>query len=400
MNTLDRQSARAEIDGIRSDVENVELTLDRTWSPYVQGTVTVAGLLVDLDPDVEPDPRFTLRLAQRFAKGLTGDEIAALFTGDTGDEIASGPWDGLTGDQIAALYESPLNPEPIAPRSLFADLLIREVELDLVEKRTTLTVASDDAKLWDARHVSTTPEPFSTSSVRAIVESVIARVGAVLVDGTADGDLDDPPILQPGTRYRDFLVPLLQQAGLRLYADERRRWQLVDVEDTEPGTVELSTARDVSGARPRIDRERGGYDSLVIEYRWLEAGEQMVAYDVAGPTRPRKTEHIVYDGTPYPGPGAAARVLDRLRRRRREIPVDVAANYSTRPTMSVNLSTVSIGRQSGRVARVTFQYPARMMTADLYDLEEISPESVRSIPSGIATEDLPGTTEDLIVGEL
>lgn len=399
--TLDRQRATATLGAVQADVENVELILDRTWSPYGQGSVTIAGLFPDLDPDAEPEPRFRLRIEQRFYHGKTADEIAALLAPATAATIAGAAWAGLTADEAAALYRQDLNADPIATRAVSADLMIREVSLDLDRKVTVVTVATDDAKLWDAALVDTVPEAFASTSVRAIVVIMLARVGAALAPGTADGTLAAPPIINPGQSYRDFLTPLLQQAGLRLYADERRVWRLVGVDELDPATVSLSTFRDVSGARPSIDRERGGYDSVVIEYRWTTvAGATMTKFDVAGPPRPRKTMKYTYDDTPYPGPGAAAQVLARLRRRRREIPVDAAANYDARPGMSVVFTSAALAQQSGRLARVVFGFPARVMRADLYDLEEISPRSTRAIPPGIKTNQLPGHTNQLNPGEL
>lgn len=399
--TLDRQTATATIGADVAPVESVELILDRTWSPYVQGSVTVGGLFPDLDPDATPEPRFRLRVQQRFTSGLTGSQIAAQLDPLTGSQIAAGPWAGLTGSEIAALYQQQLNPEPGDPRTLSADLTIREVELDLEARTTTFQVASDDARLWDAARVATSVEPFASTSVRAIASAIVRRVGGALEPGTADGVLDTPPTLTPGTAYRDFLTPLLQKGGLRLYATERRVWRLELVDAVPDGTVALSTARDVAGARPRIDRERGGWDSVVIEYKWTTVdGFSLVRYDVAGPPIPRKTRKITYEDTPYPGPGAAAKVLDRIRRRRREIPVDAAPNYDARPGMAAVFTSAALAQQSGRLARVVFTYPARLMRADLYDLEEISPRSVRAIPPGIRTNQLPGKTNAIKPGEL
>jgi len=398
---IDVQTATATVGESDADVERVELILDRTWNPYGQGSIVLAGLFPDLDPDALPEPRVRLAIIQRFYDGLTADEIAAQLAPQTAAQIQAGPWVGGTAEAIADRYREHLNGEAMPSRKLMADLTIRDVELDLETHTTTVEVATDDIKLWDAALVSTTPEPFASTSVRAIVSSIIARVGATLEPGTADGALEAAPILTPGQSYRDFLTPLLQLAGLRLYATENRTWRLVLADEVAEASIALSTASDVSGARPKLDRENGGFDSVVIEYRSTNsAGATVIRYDVAGPPRPRKTSRLVYEDTPYPGPGAAAVVLARLRLRRREIPVDAAANYNTRPGMGVTFNSAALAQQSGRVARVVFAYPARTMRADLYDLEQISSRSVRAIPVGIKTNQLPGTTNQLNPGDM
>lgn len=389
--TVDRQTIRAQLEGVDVSVSDLQLTLDRTWSPYVQGMATINGL-----HDVNPDAlaRFRVRLEQRFTEGKTASEIAALWAPKTAATIAA-ELAPKTASEIAALFETQLNPDAFPSTRITADLLVRDVRLSLDERTTTLTLASDDMRLFDAALVSTSPLPFASTSIRSIVEDILARLGVALSDGPDDADLDDPPILAPGQTYRDFLTPLLQQTGLRLYADERRVWQLVDADAQLEGGITLSTARDVTIASAELDREQGGYDSVVIEYAWTVEPDTFVAYDVAGPPRPRKTFTQRFTDTPYPGPGAAARVLKRMSRLRRIVPATAASNYNARPTMSARLSSAALPQQSGRIARVMFQYPGRIMRADLYDLEQLDPRSVRAIPPTYRTRDLPGLTKNL-----
>lgn len=326
MSTIDIQHASVVLDGVEVKPERAELVLDRTWSPYGQGTIELSGLH-DVDPDATPEPRVRLRIEQRFSEGKTAAEIAAELAPLTAAQIAAGPWAApLTASQVAALYQTDFNPEPIASRWLFADLSVRECEMDLETRKTTLSVATDDIAMWDAGHVADSPLTFGTKSVRALCSQLVKLVGGTLVPGgVVDGTLEEFPTIMPGQKFRDFLNPLLQATGLRLYADEARAWRLVPADEVRDEVITLSTRTDVEGARPKVDRERGGYDSVVIEYRWRNnAGDELVRWDVAGPPRPRKTLSLTYE-TPFPGPGAAARVLARQRKRRKEIPVDAQA---------------------------------------------------------------------------
>lgn len=394
--TNDLQLAHGWLGSETVSVSDCAITLDRTWSPYVQGTATLGGIY-----DVDPDQlvRFRVRMEQWFATGKTAAEIAAELAPSTASSIRTGAWAGRTAGAIADSYQTRLNPEPYDPTFFSADLLVRGVELDLAERVTRLTLASEDARLYDAALVATSPISFAAGSIRAIVESVLSLLGVALAPGDADGELEEPPILSPGQTYRAFLTPLLQIGKLRLYADELRVWRLVDVDAELPGGIQLSTSRDVFGARPTIDRESGGYDSVVIEYRWTTAeGETFTTWDVAGPPRPRKTLTISYPDTPYPGAGAAANVLSRMERRRRMVPVEAASNYDARPTMEGRLTSSALAQLAGKIARVTFAHPARTMSVDLFDLESLSPTAVRAIPPGIETDELVGSTKNLNPG--
>lgn len=396
MTVVDIQEASVSINGDRTDVDRVTCTLDRTWSPYVQATVVIGGV-VDIDPD-ELD-RLQVTIAQRFATGPTADEIAAIYPGLTADSVAAA-WAPATARAIARSYQTALGDEWHEPTRFLADLLIREVDVSLDQRKTTLQCASDDAQLYDIKLVQTYPEPFASTSVRAVVATVLARFGFVLSSGTADSTLEQSPLWTPGQSLRDFLSPLLQQAGLRLYCDERRVWRLDDVDAVDETIVSLSTRRNVTAATARTDREAGGYDSVVIIYQWTTSTGPRTAYDVAGPRRPRKTLTITHPDTPYPGPGGAQRVLDRVARRRRTIPITAAANYALRPTQELRLTSDDLGQQGGRVAAVTFEYPDRTMRVNAYDLEEIPPQSVRAIPVNYTTAQLPGNTAALRPGDL
>lgn len=393
----DIQSATVTLAGANVVPESADVKLDRLWAPYVQGRIVVAGLL-DLDPDNLG--RAIITYEQTFATGHTADEIAAQLPGQSAAAIAA-EWSPASAQQAAQAYMVNLNGVYIPPARAVLNLTIKEVEQDLGERRTTLTVTSDEQILIDGALVESSAVSYASLSVRSVVSQVLTQFGfSLAADAGADGTLTEAAVWTPGQRAWDFLAPLLEQSGLRLYCDERRIWHLVDMEHHLPGSVTLSTTTTVSAASPTIDNESAGYDSVVCIYRFTTtAGTQLVRYDVAGANPGRKTHVVTYDNTIYPGPGAAARLLARLTKRRIRIPLEAAAHYGLRPTMGLTLNTPA-GNSGGRVASVSFRYPDRDMSVEGYDFEAIDPISVRAIPDQYETDQLPGTTASLNPGRL
>lgn len=392
----DIQTLAASLGGAAVVAESAQVSMDRLSNPYASGTVTVAGVV-----DVEQGTRMVLAFDQRFATGLTADEIADLFTDDAAT-IAAGPWTGLTGQQVASLYSTNLNEYFIEPTRAVFNLSVRTAQQNLRARSTTLTLATDEAILIAGALVQAAPVVYTTTDVRTLVTAVLAEFGfSLAADAGATGTLEAAQEWAPGQKAWDFLAPAIQLAGLRLYCDERRIWHLVTMDTVADGTVTLSTETTVSDATPALDFEQGGYDSVVCIYRWTtSAGVQMIRYDVAGASPGRNTFVKEYPDTIYPGPGAAAALLARREKRRQRIPITAAALYSTRPTMKLTLHSAAEGTYGGRVAAVTFNYPQRDMDVDGYDFEFIPPDAVSMIPEGIATEDLSGATEDLDPGSM
>src|SRR5690606_34958120 len=163
------------------------------------------------------------------------------------------------------------------------------------------------------------------ASLRGIVDYVLAPFGAALEPGTADADFTltedgrdaDALKREPGERAWDFVSPLVNAAGLRLYCDERRRWHLIDPANRSAGgSLRISEGFNATEAADNIDlsaSDRGvpGYaETVVVKYTWTdEDGAQQVAYDSAGAAH--GIGRLVEIERPFPGAGAADAFLKR-----------------------------------------------------------------------------------------
>lgn len=141
----------------------------------------------------------------------------------------------------------------------------------------------------------------------------------------------------PGQTLWDFLDPLLDASGLRLYCDEARVWVLTNPDNSDGLITVVEKGVNMIDAADTISRNDDTWaDSVVLLYRWTDraTGLQKEQYATAG-TAGGRTYTRTYEDTPYPGPGAAAFVLARLSKRGRRSEVVrstsiVAAAYNWR----------------------------------------------------------------------
>lgn len=181
----------------------------------------------------------------------------------------------------------------------------------------------------------------------------------------------DPLLLfqDPGETDWDFLQPLVQAAGLRLFCDEQRRWYLVDPSTyVVAGTLALE---DASRGRDRISRDRGDWaDAVVVEYNWIgNDGTPQKRYDAAGTGTMLQT---VKWNRPYPGPGAAAAILARYQGRGRVQEIIAPPQLAATPAMALTTDLPSTPAQEGFASRVTFRLDSDGigMSIDARDLED------------------------------
>lgn len=173
----------------------------------------------------------------------------------------------------------------------------------------------------------------------------------------------DSGIWTPGQTAWDFLEPLIQYAGQRLWADVTRVWHLTALGAVLPGAVVLEEAENVYDYTDRTSRDGDWWDAVVIEYKWTDDDDvQHVVYDTAALPGFTKGELIQYPDTVYPGPGAAAGVLTRGLARARQFTVEAALDYDARPSMAATLTLDGVP-ESGKVSSITYGWPSASMTA-------------------------------------
>jgi hypothetical protein len=162
---------------------------------------------------------------------------------------------------------------------------------------------------------------------------------------------------QPGESSWDFIQPLFQAAGFRLYCDERRRWYLVDASFIAAGQVQLSVPNNIKGASDTISRDNDDwFDAALVIYKWNDSTDtQVTAYDAyaePGATRTRVFEY----NRPFPGPGAAQYVVRRAAGKGRILDLSAVSQYTVEPSQPVTATLPGTPIQTGLVARVTFNF--------------------------------------------
>lgn len=399
--------------GLTDFVPNrVDVTVDESWSPYVQATIEVptASFTEALDP--RENDRLRIRLEQAFGDLVALWELAADFGGSVaaltavygGKPLAaitraySQPWNRFSGADplsfltaafggsiaqlTAAFGNKPLsaitaflhstNPtfHP-RPSTVFdADLGIRSIKKRHRTGLTTIRLSSDEALLQDYGHTSTTAYTPTTSDLRQLVNVVLAKIGATLEPGTATGTFATTAQWIVGQSAWEFINPLVQKAGLVLYCDEARRWHLVTAAATA-GDLALSDSENVTDLDADLDRSTDWFDAAVIEYAWTEAGVSRKEYDIYAPAGYVKLKKFTYQDTPFPGVGAAAALVARAKTRGFTYQVSAVSNYDARPRQHLTVDIVGEATKQAIVSSIRWAQPGNTMTVEMRDLTEI-----------------------------
>lgn len=169
-------------------------------------------------------------------------------------------------------------------------------------------------------------------------------------------------VLFPGEAYWDYVQPLFEQAGLRLFCDEARVWRLVNASGySVPGEVRLTDAVNITRASDTIARIPGTYfDSVVVAYK----GSDPVRYDSAGGGG-TITKLVEWD-SPFPGMGAAKSILSRSAGRGRTLDLAALSDLTVTPGVSVVVSLPDpTPIQSGVVSSVTWTFSAEGGTGEM-----------------------------------
>lgn len=360
---------------------SAEITLDDSWSPFAQGTLTAkipadADLLAAADPR-DGAPRVSMLLSERVgvsaplsAIGGPGATLGGLFAG------------GTLADVTAAHFR-PWNDDSGTGSRLRVNLGIRRRRLDHRAGTMLLELASDEALLQDYALLSTVPETPGSTSVRTAVAFALGKIGATLAEDAADAQVDEAEALTwyPGTTGWDYCHGLVQATNLRLWCDELGVWHL-DPKD-EVLADRATTLAEFTDAAEDIDREGEWCDGVVVEYEWTDANDvRRLRRDIAGSASSSRVIHVRYT-TPYPGRGAAQRILDRANRRGRVLELTGLPRYSAYPAGLLTALPPNTPAQVGVVERVQFTVPedgAASMTVQSRGLVDTSAAAWVLIP--------------------
>lgn len=388
-------------------VEEASITMDETWSPYVQGSLTTK---LDMDLLDALDPRTNARL-KVYASQQYGisDDIASFSTAHAGQTLAdlTTLWSGKTIEHFSEWYFAPYNPagsnkldtlssiftgETIADVSTewagltFSDisekyyrtypdginnnferafdLTIRSRDIDLNIGTMTFELASDEALLQDYALVANISYAPASLDLRTIVKEILARIGDSLIDGTETATVPSTAaIWEPGQTAWDYIQPLLKNVSLRLYCDEKRMWHLVSDTSITPGLVELFSVGTIKTSSEQTDRNNGEwFDAVVIKYSYVnDSGITVTEYDTAAEPNFKKVKLIEYESA-SPGPGAAQRILNRALSRGKQQNITAVSNYAVEPTIACSIFITGFPNLEEYIQSVTWNFPSDEMT--------------------------------------
>lgn len=386
--TVDSHVARAQAQtGLVLDVKEFSMTLDESWSPYAQGEITIANPgPAGLDQlDARKSARVSITVQQDFGASDPVSDLTAAWAGKKASDITT-LWAGKKVRDITAEHYQPWNSFGVrVPTTRTFDLGVRGRPLVHKDNTISLKVMSDEMLMQDYALVDLKPYTPAATSVRQLVQAVLARLGAYLEQGTADGTVNAASSTWlPGVSAWDYLAPLVQQAGLRLWCDENRRWYLTDSTLSAPGTVTLSEGVTIVDATDDVNRDGEWYDAVVITYEWTDptTNTQQTAYDIASVPGYSRVHALSYK-TPYPGPGAAGRVLARDLARGRVQEVSAVSDYTVTPTQALALNLPDTDTQSGYVSAVTWRLPDAEMSVRSRGLGAVLKTSYLAGPAGL-----------------
>lgn len=198
---------------------------------------------------------------------------------------------------------------------------------------------------------------------------------------------------EPGVSAWDFLSPIVTAAGLRLWCDENRVWRLTDpAEYTVPGVLSVNGFNAPEGEDTITRSDPEVYcTGIVVKYRWRDLnGEQREATDSAGVAG----SVLVWEfDRPYPGPGAAAAMLNRRSGAGRVQEVTALIDYAATPGMEARITLPSTADQQGLLTSVSWSLTDGLMQVGTKGLLDLVKGSINALTGTI--DQLAGTIDQL-----
>lgn len=198
---------------------------------------------------------------------------------------------------------------------------------------------------------------------------------------------------EPGVSAWDFLAPIVTNVGLKLWCDENRVWRLIDpAEYALPGVLSVTGFNATEGTDTITRSDPEVYcTGVIVKYRWRDtSGTQREALDSAGVAGSVLT--IDFD-RPYPGPGAAAAILNRRAGQGRVQEVTALSDYSATPGMEARITLPSTADQQGVLTSVSWSLTEGLMQVGTKGLLDLQKGSINALTGTI--DQLTGTIDNL-----
>jgi len=176
-------------------------------------------------------------------------------------------------------------------------------------------------------------------------------IRTALVDGVAP----DALVWRAGVSALDFLLPLVQAAGLRL-VNQGTSWTLRDENYTASGSSVIGYGVNMVDGVEVIDRDAGAWaDAQVTKYSWTDRdGIQREAVDAYAIDPDYNLLTVEERSTPYPGPGYSEYAVRRAQQRGREVTVTAVTDWSTTAEQPITVTLDGGAELEGVIQSVEF----------------------------------------------
>ena len=393
---------------------SIDVTVDETWAPYVQASVTLPINLITDDIDPRQDSRLKIRLQQDFGDLIYIYELTDAYGGDVAAVTAAytpvlnasitrdfaRPWNifetsrpisyitGIYGGDVSDITAAGLstvwrmskflqdsgtfNPEP---STIFnADLGVRSINYNYVSKEATIELASDEALAQDV-HGYGDDVMVQYFNLRDLVNEALSFIFAELQPGTANEtyefgyNLEKYDVNVRNTLW-DFIETITTAAGFKVYCDEMRRWYLVEDTATS-GSLILDDTDNITAFNRDISRDALWYNQAVIEYEDPSAGMSIFDSYYETGTGALRTLYQLKENMVFPGIGAAQAIVQRSLTRGETYNIEAIANFDARPRQTLVVDITGEPVKSGIVQSITWALPSARMSVDIRNLEEV-----------------------------
>lgn len=363
------------------DVQDLQITLDMHWAPYVQANLTVKsdtaveGSTTYSDTLYKTDPYYNTRVQlyvqESFGASKSLGYLSAIFAGNTLANLTTA-WTGQTlGDQTLDYYV-PWNGSVIPDSRRFFNLKVRSARFNEESQAVTLSLESDESLLSDYALIDTEPYAPAILTAATAVDYTLGLIGAYLQTGHDDAPIDiEASVWEPGDNAWDYIQSICDAANLRLYCNEARQWYLTSTTYSTGNNRSIAYGTDYISMTQDVSLDGDFYSAAVVKYTWTDdLGVQQVRYDTYYNDIYQyvKVKRVEYNRR-YPGPGAAQAIVMRKNSKTINRVTTMVNDYNYTPGDALTIATqyfyppiTPTDSGKGVVASVSWSLPSDRMT--------------------------------------
>jgi hypothetical protein len=209
----------------------------------------------------------------------------------------------------------------------------------------------------------------------------------------------DPASLtwQPGDSAWDFIGPVLSAAGVSIVCDEKRVWRLYTPDYIPEGQLVLTPTSNLFDGTDEISRDLTAvdgsplyFDACLVVYTWTDQnGLQQIRYDSYALPGGAGILWTINYAKAYPGPGAAAYIVNSVQGRARQFATDAQIDLTATPGMALNMTFPYVDSQVGFVSSVAWSFLADTMQVTSRGLISTPPSAWLYQPAGKSWASVP-----------